>query len=214
MVGSFYDETHYSLSLFNLVLDLYAIPLTHAAFGTLRQSLHTQWEQTLAYAKTDDDTSPLKIFISYSHKDEVFKDELVRILTGLQRRGVVNTWHDHHIEPGEEWNKAIHDAINECDLAILLVSPDYLASRFIQEEEQPKLLQRRQEMQLPLIPIIVRPCLWQREPLLQDLQVWPKDGNPLIKISKTTGARDQVWTDIALVIEQLAKRKLTDPPVS
>ncbi|MBN2390328.1 MAG: hypothetical protein JXR84_06380 [Anaerolineae bacterium] len=44
--GSFCDPTHYPVSLFDLVLNLYAIPLNHAGFAPLRQALHEQWEQT------------------------------------------------------------------------------------------------------------------------------------------------------------------------
>jgi GTPase SAR1 family protein len=207
--GSFCDETHYPVSLFDLVLNLYAIPLTHAGFAPLRQTLHEQWEQTLGGKKGADVTSPLKIFISYSHRDETFKDELVTMLAGLQRRGVVDAWQDRLIDAGDEWYKSIHDAMNDCDLSLLLVSADYLASRFIQEEEQPNLLQRRQEMQLRVIPIIVRPCNWQSEPVLKDLQALPRDNKPVITFSKATGARDQVWTDIATVIEKRAKAKTT-----
>jgi TIR domain/Cytochrome P460 len=206
-LGSFYDETHYPVSLFNLVLNLYAIPLTHAGFAPLRQTLHRQWEQTLAQTKVDDDTAPLKIFISYSHKDETFKAELVTMLAGLQNRGIVDTWQDRLIEPGDEWNKFIQNAMNNCDLALLLVSPDYIASRFIQHEEQPKLLQRRQEMQLRVIPIIVRPCTWKSEPVIKELQVLPKDGKAIITFSESTGERDQVWTDIAIAIEERAKMR-------
>jgi len=207
--GDFCDETHYPVGLFDVVLKLYAIPFEHVGFAPARQVLHEQWEQTLAGKKGDDVTSPLKIFISYSHKDETFKDELVTMLAGLQGRGIVDAWQDRRIEAGDEWYQSIQDAMNDCDLALLLVSPDYLASRFIQEEEQPKLLQRRQEMQLRVIPIIVRPCNWQSEPVLKDLQALPKDGKAVIKFPKASGARDQVWTDIATVIEKRAKAKTT-----
>ena len=206
-LGSFYDETHYPVSLFDLVLNLYAIPLTHAGFAPLRQILHTQWEETLAQKKSDDGTSPLKIFISYSHKDEQFKKELVTMLRSLQRRGIVDTWQDRRIEAGDEWNKSIQDAMDECDLALLLVSADYLASDFIQEAEQPTLLKRREDMQLRIIPIIVRACTWQSEPVLKDLQALPTDGKPIITFSKESGDRDQVWTDIAAVIEKRAKAR-------
>jgi internalin A len=147
----------------------------------------------------------MKLFISYSHKDETFKDELVSMLEGLQRQGIVDTWQDRRIEPGDEWNKSIHDAMDECDLALLLVSRDYIASRFIQEQEQPKLLQRREEMRVRVIPIIVRPCKWQSEPVLKDLQALPKDGKAVITFSPDNGERDQVWTDIATAIEKRAK---------
>ena len=126
---------------------------------------------------------------------------------GLQRRGIVDTWQDRRIEPGDEWNKSIQDAMDQCDLALLLVSPDYIASRFIQEEEQPKLLQRRQEMKARVIPIIVRPCTWKSEPVIKELQVLPKDGKAIITFTPEDGARDQVWTDIATAIEERAKAR-------
>jgi small GTP-binding protein len=206
--GDFCDETHYSVSLFDLVLNLYAIPFNHAGFAPLRQKLHEQWEQTLAGKKRSDMTA-LKIFISYSHKDESFKDELVTMLAGLQRRGIVDAWHDRRIEAGDEWYKSIQDAMDDCDLALLLVSPDYLASRFIQEDEQPKLLKRREEMKARVMPIIVRPCVWQSEETISILQVMPKDGKAVITFSKDNGDRDQAWADIASVIEKRAKAKST-----
>ena len=46
--GDFCDVTHYPVNLFNLVLNLYSIPFTHASFQPLRQSLHQQWERNLA----------------------------------------------------------------------------------------------------------------------------------------------------------------------
>ena len=203
--GSFCDDTHYPVSLFDLVLNLYAIPFTHSGFAPLRQALHEQWERTLAGKQAAEDNSPFKIFISYSHKDKRFKDELVTMLAGLQRRKIVDAWQDRQIEPGDEWHKSINDAMSDCDLALLLVSPDYLASRFIQEEEQPKLAQRRQEMQLRVIPIIVRPCTWQSEPVLKDLQVLPEDGKSISEFPKAGGKRDKVWTEIATIIEKRAK---------
>jgi hypothetical protein len=208
-LGSFCDETHYPVSLFDLVLNLYAIPLTHAGFAPLRQMLHEQWERTLAGTQVDPKNLALKIFISYAHEDEEFKDQLVKMLAGLHRRGIVDAWQDRRIEAGDEWYQSIQDAMDECDLALLLVSSDYLASRFIQEEEQPRLLQRRQEMQLRVVPIVVRPCMWESEPVLKDLQALPKDGKPIITFSQATGDRDQVWTDIAAVIEQRAKARST-----
>jgi hypothetical protein len=89
----------------------------------------------------------------------------------------------------------------------LLVSPDYLASRFIQEKEQPILLQRREEMKSRVIPILVRPCLWQSEPALADIQALPRDDQAIITFPKENGARDQIWKAIAQEIERRAKEK-------
>lgn len=146
-----------------------------------------------------------KIFISYAHKDEPFKDEFVTMFAGLQRRGVISAWQDRLIEAGEEWFDAIRNAMNECNMAVLLVSSDFIASSFIQEKELRRLFQRRLKGGLRVLPIIIRPCLWQEEPVIKDIQVLPKDGKPVISFSKENGDRDQVWADIGKKIKEIAE---------
>jgi small GTP-binding protein len=206
--GSFGDETHYPVSLFDLVLNLYVIKFDHAGFAPLRLALHEQWEQTLGGTEGVDGTSSLKVFISYAHEDEEFKEELVTMLAGLRRRGIVDAWQDRRIEPGAEWFNAIKKAIQECDLALLFVSADFIDSPFINDEELPDLLGRREEEGMIVIPVIVRDCLWQSEPVLKDLQALPKDGKAIITFSKDNGDRDKVWREIATVIEKRAKSKI------
>ncbi|WP_163667392.1 toll/interleukin-1 receptor domain-containing protein [Adonisia turfae] len=164
-----------------------------------------QPQSTISLGQTKLIKQPLKVFISYAHKDEVFKDELVIMLASLQRNGFVDTWQDRLIEPGDAWYQAIQNAMHECDLALLLVSKNFLASRFINDEEVPKLLERRQQEGMRLIPIIIRPCLWSSEPILRTLQALPKDGKAVITFPEDTGERDQAWTEIAKAIEKIAK---------
>ncbi|MEK6753051.1 MAG: TIR domain-containing protein [Chloroflexota bacterium] len=146
-----------------------------------------------------------KIFISYSHKDESYKDEFVTMFAGLQRRGVINAWQDRFIEAGEEWFDAIRNAMDECNMAVLLISPDFIASSFIQQEELKRLFERRVKEGLRVLPIIIRPCLWQEEPVIKHLQALPKDGKPVISFSQTNGERDQVWADIGKKIKEIAE---------
>jgi hypothetical protein len=68
-----------------------------------------------------------KLFISYSHKDEDFKDELITMLAGLQRQGIINPWQDRRIEAGTDWFDSIRHAMEECNIAVLLVSPNFIA---------------------------------------------------------------------------------------
>src|SRR5690606_27428755 len=97
-----------------------------------------------------------KIFISYSHVDEKHMLRLVSMLKPLEKQGIFHIWHDRAITAGDEWYQEIQNAINTCDLALLLVSIDFLNSRFIQEDELPRLLQLRKERGLRVVPIIVR----------------------------------------------------------
>jgi len=145
--------------------------------------------------------NPKDIFISYAHVDEKFKDELVKMLSPLQDQGVLRIWQDREIEPGEEWYQAIQNSMNACDIALLLISSDFLNSRFIKSIEVPNLLRRRREEGLRAVPIIIRSCLWQSVPVLKDLQALPKDGKPISSFED----RDQVWTDIGKAIEDLTK---------
>jgi|SRR5688572_6118014 hypothetical protein len=145
-----------------------------------------------------------KLFISYSHKDEEFKDALVTMLAGLQRQGIIEPWQDRQIEAGTEWLKVIEKAMEDCNMAVLLISPDFIASPFIQDKELAHLFQRRLTQGLRVIPIIVRPCLWQQEPVIKDLQVVPKNGKAVISFSKENGDRDQVWSEIGNILRGLA----------
>ena len=123
-------------------------------------------------------THPI-IFISYSHKDEAWKDRLVRHLGVLQREGLLDTWDDRQIGAGANWYKAIQQAIERARVTILLISADFLTSKFILEQEVPPLLERRQAEGLHIVPVIVWPCPWRRVSWLSSLQSRPKDGRAL-----------------------------------
>src|SRR5687768_16777803 len=116
------------------------------------------------------------VFISYSHKDEVWKERLASHLGVLEKQELLDLWDDQRIEAGEEWFDEIEVAINHVDVAVLLVSADFLNSKFILEEEVPRFLQRRVADGLNVFPVIVRPCLWKRVSWLSRLLVRPKDG--------------------------------------
>ena len=142
------------------------------------------------------------IFISYAHEDETHKDDLVKMLSPLQDHGILRIWQDREIQPGEEWYEAIQTAMTACDMALLLISSDFLNSRFIKGTEIPSLLRRRKEEGLRVVPIIIRSCLWQSVSVLKDLQALPKDGRPVASF-EGKDQRDWIWTEIASAIESL-----------
>ncbi len=102
-----------------------------------------------------------KIFISYSHQDETWKDRLHTQLAVLELEGYLSTWDDRKIKPGKDWLPEIKSALNQADVAIMLISADFLTSEFIRTEEVPTLLERREREGVWVIPLIVRPCRWQ-----------------------------------------------------
>jgi formylglycine-generating enzyme required for sulfatase activity len=123
--------------------------------------------------------SPPSIFISYSHADEEWKDRVVKQLRVLESEGHFDVWEDRQIAVGEDWYPEIEKALTNASVAILLISADFLTSRFIKGEEVPRLLKRRAEEELRVIPLILKPCAWKRISWLKGIQVHPKDGHPL-----------------------------------
>ena len=119
-----------------------------------------------------------RVFISYSHRDEAWKDRVVRQLGVLAEEGL-ETWDDRRIDGGDDWYPEIEQAIAGCDVALLLISAHFLTSKFILGKEIPPLLQWRQEQGIRVVPVILSPCQWQRVGWLKPIQARPKDSQPL-----------------------------------
>lgn len=81
------------------------------------------------------------IFISYAHKDDDQWLQTLRIhLSWLEREHGVEIWSDQNIQPGEKWRRSIQAALHRAKVSVLLVSPDFLNSDFITNNELPKML--------------------------------------------------------------------------
>ena len=80
------------------------------------------------------------IFISYSHRDEDWKNRILLHLGVARKQDRFDLWDDRRIEGGEDWFEAITNAIDAGCVGILLVSAYSLTSNFILKEEVPRLL--------------------------------------------------------------------------
>ncbi|HWS99547.1 MAG TPA: TIR domain-containing protein [Pyrinomonadaceae bacterium] len=147
------------------------------------------------------------VFISYSHKDEEWKDRLVTHLGVLQNEGLLDLWEDRRIAAGDEWYAEIEEAMNAASVAIMLVSANFLNSKFILTEEVPSLLQQRAEKGVRVFPVIIKPFAWETVGWLRRLQLRPKDGRPL-----SAGNENQIDTDLAAIATEiyLLLRSATD----
>ncbi len=140
----------------------------------------------------------LTVFISYSHKDEIWKDHLATHLKALHEQGLVDLWDDRRISAGDDWYEEIQSAIATASIAILMISPDFLTSNFIQNEEVPRFLERNAKEGLRIIPIIVKPCAWLEIKWLTRFMARPKDGRPL-----SDGDENQVEADLAAIASEV-----------
>ncbi len=152
-----------------------------------------------------------KIFISYSHEDEEWKDRMVKHLKVLEMEGYYEFWDDRQIETGDDWLPEIENALNEACVAVMMISADFLISNFIRTKEIPRILERRKEEGLRMFPIIIKPCPWMKVQWLSSIQVRPKDGEPLIKKSSEYEIEAEL-ADIAEKISDLVKNAKQNLP--
>lgn len=97
------------------------------------------------------------VFISYSHNDIQAFNELNKMLAPVRRK--LNVWHDNMIEPGALWRDEIRKALVSAKAAILMVSPDFLDSDFIQKNELPPLLEAARADGCRILWIKLKECL-------------------------------------------------------
>lgn len=139
------------------------------------------------------------LFFSYSHRDEALRNELEVHLSVLKRQGILETWHDRRIIAGEEVDRAIHQRLEEADIILLLVSPDYLASDYCCDIEMKRALEKHERNEACVIPVILRPCDWTHAPFGK-LLVMPTDGKPISKFASQDDAFLELVTAIRKVV--------------
>lgn len=98
----------------------------------------------------------LAFFLSYSHKDVALKDKLDEHLTALKRSGMVSLWQDKQIEAGDDWDKKIKKKLKDADVVLLLISPGFVASDYINRVEMKYALKKASSGRVKIIPIYLK----------------------------------------------------------
>jgi sulfatase-modifying factor enzyme 1/TIR domain-containing protein len=157
-------------------------------------------------ARGEHQEKPIGLFYSYSHRDEVLRNELEAHLSFLRRSNLIAEWHDRMIGAGDEWKGQIDRQLAAADIILLLVSADFIASDYCWGEEMTKALARHQLGDARVIPVILRPCRWQRTPL-GSLQAVPKDGKPVSEWPNHDVAFDQIAVAVERTIADLQQQR-------
>jgi len=140
----------------------------------------------------------VRLFYSYSHRDEKLRDELETHLTLLQRQGLIDAWHDRKIGAGDEWKGAIDENLERADVILLLISADFIASDYAFDIEMKRALARHEEQKARVIPVIVRDVNWRNAQFAR-LQALPKDGKAVTLWEN----RDTAWRNVSEGIEHV-----------
>jgi hypothetical protein len=161
-----------------------------------------------------------RVFISYSRKDSEFLEQFTTHLRPWQDRGLLDIWIDERVQPGEDWHQEIQQMIASAGVAVLLISPDFLASEYIRDHELPHLLNARKEEKLEIA------CLFLRSSLVDDDGcVFDNGQGKPTKLTRYKGLnspkqpvamyhgndRDRLYVQAASQLRQLAQRFGIEP---
>lgn len=153
-----------------------------------------------------------KLFFSYSHKDEELRDELETHLSTLKREGLIAALHDRRITAGDRLDDAIHAYLEEADVILCLLSPDFIESDYCYSREMTRALERHATGEAKVIPVVVRHCDWRNTPLAQ-LRGTPRDNRPV----RSWPDRDEAWFDVAQDVRAAVtatRHRFTPPSVT
>lgn len=138
-------------------------------------------------------------FVSYCHVDAAYLERVLVHVRPLERAGLLEVWSDTKINVGDRWRAEIEDALGRARAAVLLISADFLASDFVVNEELPKLLAAAEEKGTRIIPLILKPCRFARDPSLMRFQALNGPNDPLIRMNEAD--REALYAKLAEVLE-------------
>jgi TIR domain len=82
---------------------------------------------------------------------------LLPYLQQLQFQSLAEIWTDQDLKGGDEWRAEIEQALDSATVAVLLISQEFLTSRFICDEELPRILLRQLGGTLTVLPVYLSP---------------------------------------------------------
>jgi WD40 repeat protein len=143
------------------------------------------------------------LFVSYAHEDKELCRRLVVLLGLVLRARGYDVWWDQTMVAGP-WRDQIEAPLARAAAGLLMVSQYSIDSKFVMEEEFPRLLARG-----PVAPVYGRPAAWQDVPAIARLQFLGSAEKALAELDESRG-------ELAAALSALAEQApdfLRLPPI-
>jgi hypothetical protein len=150
----------------------------------------------------------LKLFISYSHEDNVaespYIEQFKKHLAPLKDNHVIEEWYDREILAGEDYQNTIDNNLEEADIICLFISANFLSSHSCKKEKN-EALKIGKRRGIPVIPIILAACGWVEDKAISKLLAVPTDGKPVSSFQN----RDEAWHDVYIALKKRIEKEMT-----
>lgn len=152
------------------------------------------------------DSEPELVFLSYAREDGKFLKMLALQLKVLKNQGLIRIFNHQTLRTGALWREEAQSALSIAAVAILLVSPDYLASDDLMENELPQLLARAQDAGTAILPLLVRPSLFSTVEHLSRFKPFNPTDKTLVEMDRP-GERERFLLLVAQEVQEEIRRR-------
>jgi hypothetical protein len=151
---------------------------------------------------------PELVFISCSDSrlDRKFLDMLMLHLRVLDNEGRIGIFIHDALLPGTLWQQETRSHIDRAAAAILLISPEYLVSEDLMEDQLPRLLEQAQERGTAILPLLVRPSMFYHLPKLACFKPFNPSSRTLVRMG--VAEREEFLLSVAEMVEEVIRRRL------
>ncbi len=148
----------------------------------------------------DESRQRQQVFISYSKEDKPWLQRMQTFMKSVERFTGIKTWDNTEIKGGDEWKEEIHKALRATKVAVFLVSPHFLASDFILDEEMTYFIEISKKEKVDILWVAISSSLYEHTPL-KDIKCANDPKHPLNQLPE--GKQDEELTNICKTIIDL-----------
>jgi hypothetical protein len=158
------------------------------------------------------------VFISYAHLDEPespapgevrWLSFVMKFLRPAVKSGEFAVWDDREMPGGTKWNPKIERNLRACDIFVLLVSANSMASSYIISKELEIARELEANDEIVIYPLLIEPTPKAGLDRVRDFNLRPRDAKPFQ--SYPLAERNQHMSDaadeIAGIADKIAARK-------
>ena len=148
----------------------------------------------------------LKLFISYSHRDEKHINEFIQHIAPLKSNDLIEDWYDRKIIAGQDFQDKIDNNLENAEIICLFISANFLSSDPCMEEKR-NALELKKKKGIAVVSIILSACGWKDDKEISKALVLPTDGKPISDFRDSNNAWNTVYNELKVVIEKEIKIK-------
>src|SRR6185295_355927 len=175
--------------------------------------------QKAVLVEFEDGKPVVRYFISYASANKTLARDLVdrlQLRLGISSEFRFKPWHDGDILAGDRWHDEIQAALEGCHFGLLLVSHDFLASKYIAQYELPRFVPQDPDLAADrrrAVPVGLKPVPFDGTVELKGLaevQVF-RDGDGKFFSERAAEKKERFAEELFQQVLRIARKLMTAP---